>query len=91
MEEWQERRSECFGMKRTRQVTAGFVVVIVVGLTHRMWKFLGQGLNWRQSSDPSHSSDNARPLTTKPPGDSQVIASFEDGGRGHKLRHVWGL
>ena len=28
-----------------------------------MWKFLGRGLNWRHSSNPSCCSDNAGPLT----------------------------
>ena len=32
--------------------------------THKMWKFPGQGLN------PCHSSDNARSLTNRPPGNS---------------------
>ena len=32
-----------------------------------MRKFLGQGSNLRHSSKPSHSSDNTRSLTTRPP------------------------
>ena len=35
-----------------------------------MYKFLGQGLNTHHSSDPSHSSNIARPLITRPPGNS---------------------
>ena len=34
------------------------------GRTHTMWKFLDKGLN------PAHSSDNARSLTSKLPGNS---------------------
>ena len=33
------------------------------GHTHSMWKLLGQGSNPHQSSDPSHSSNNARFFT----------------------------
>ena len=40
------------------------------GLAQGMWKFPGQRLNLRHSSDPSHSSDNAKSLTAKPPGNS---------------------
>ena len=35
----------------------------LLGHTHSMWKFLGQGSNPHHSSDQSHSSDNARSLT----------------------------
>ena len=40
------------------------------GRTHGMQKFPGQGTN------PSHSSDNAKSLTTRPPGNSQTYATF---------------
>ena len=36
-------------------------------------KFLGQGSNLCHSSDPSHFRDNARYLTSRPPGNSQVL------------------
>ena len=36
------------------------------GHAHDMWKLPGQGSNPRYSHDRSHSSDNARSLTTKP-------------------------
>ena len=39
------------------------VIVIVFGCTLSMWKFLGQGLNLRHSSDLSHCSDNWGSLT----------------------------
>jgi len=38
---------------------------------HGMEKFLGQGLNLHHSSDLS--SDNARSLTARPPGNSKSI------------------
>ena len=37
---------------------------------YSMWKFQGQGLNLCYSRDPSHSNDNTRSLTTRPPGNS---------------------
>ena len=40
-----------------------FFFFLFFGCTHSMWKFQGQGLNMSHSSDPSHSSDNTRPLT----------------------------
>ena len=39
----------------------------------RRQKFLGQGLNPYHSRDPSHSSDNARSLTVRPPGNSRNL------------------
>ena len=39
---------------------------------HGMWSFPGWGWNPRHSSDPSHSSDNARSLTREPPGNSHL-------------------
>ena len=39
------------------------VIVAVLGCTHSLWKFPGQGLNTCHSSDLSHSSDNTRSLT----------------------------
>ena len=39
----------------------------------RRQKFLGQGLNPYYSRDPSHSSDNARSLTVRPPGNSRSL------------------
>ena len=38
-----------------------------------MWKFPGQGLNPHHSSDQSHSSDNARSLTTRPPANFEMV------------------
>lgn len=38
------------------------------GCAQGMWKFLGWGLNLHHSGDPSHSSDNAQSLLTRPPG-----------------------
>ena len=40
------------------------------GGTQLMWKFPSQGLILHHSSDLSHSSDNARSLTARPPGNS---------------------
>ena len=37
--------------------------IIIIGCVHGMRKFLGQGSNLCHSSNPSHSSDNARSLT----------------------------
>ena len=41
------------------------------GHTHGIHKFLGQGLNLCHSSNPSHSSDNAGSLTSRPTRNSQ--------------------
>ena len=38
-------------------------ILFFFSCTHSVWKFLGQGLNLCQSSDPSHSNDNTRSLT----------------------------
>ena len=46
------------------------IIIIIFGCTHSMWKFLGQELNSCHSSDLSHSRDNARSLTARPPGNS---------------------
>ena len=43
------------------------------GCTHGMQKFPGQGLNPIHSSDFSCCSDNARSLTTRPPGNSHNV------------------
>ena len=40
------------------------------GCAPSMWKVLGQGLNLRHSSDPSHSSGNTGSLIARPPGNS---------------------
>lgn len=47
-----------------------FVLFFFFDCAHGMLKFPGQGSNSRHSSDPSHSGDNARSLTTRPPGNS---------------------
>ena len=41
-----------------------------------MWKFLGQGSNLCHSSNQCHSSDNAKSLTTWPPGNFHVSISW---------------
>ena len=41
------------------------------GHAHDMQKFPGWGLKPHHSSDLSHSSDSAKPLTTRPPEDSK--------------------
>ena len=43
--------------------------------SRRMQKFLGRGPNLQDSSDPSHSSDNARSLITRLPGNSKMDLS----------------
>ena len=48
-----------------------FCFVLFFGHTLGMWKFLAQG------SNPSHSSDIAQSLTTRPPGNSSNLG-FED-------------
>ena len=40
--------------------------------THGMWKFPGQGMSLCHSSKHSHSSNNTRSLTTRPPGYSKT-------------------
>ena len=37
-------------------------IYLFIGHAHSMWKFQGQGLNPRHSSDPNHSTDNAGSL-----------------------------
>ena len=46
------------------------------GHSRGIWKFLGQGSNLSHSSDPSHTSDNARSLTTRPPENSSITFFF---------------
>ena len=66
-----------------------FCFVLFFGHTLGMWKFLAQG------SNPSHSSDIAQSLTTRPPGNSSNLG-FEDcvswatAGDGTN-RRSWGL
>ena len=48
----------------------GFILVFFFGLVHYMWKCPSQGSNPCHSSDLSHSSDSARSLTARPPGNS---------------------
>ena len=43
---------------------------------HSIRKFPGQGLNLSQSSDSSHSSDNARSVTARPPGNFLGVFSL---------------
>ena len=45
----------------------------IFGYTHSMWKFLGQWWSLCHSSDPSHSNDNTRSLTTRPPENSRLV------------------
>ena len=40
------------------------------GHDHSMYEFPGEGSNMSHSSDLSHGNDNARSLTTRPPGNS---------------------
>ena len=53
-------------------------LAISFGYAHSKWKFPGQGLNPRHSSDLSHSSDNTRSLTTRLPGNSTFGISLGD-------------
>ena len=48
----------------------GGVCLFLFGHAYGMWKFLGQGSNPCHSSDPSHHSNSAGTLTTRPPGNS---------------------
>ena len=48
----------------------GLLLLLLFGCPHGMQKFLSQGLNPCHSNDKSHSSDDAKPLTTRPLGNS---------------------
>ena len=51
--------------------TAFLFFFLFFGCPHGMWNFPGQGSNSHHSTGPSHSSDNAGPSTTRPPGNSR--------------------
>ena len=54
-----------------------FILLYFFGCTHGIHKFLEPGIEpMPQSSDPSHSSDNARSLTIRPPGNSSIPFFF---------------
>ena len=59
-----------------------FFFFFFFGCDHGMWKFLGQG------SIPSHSNDNAKSLTTRPPGNSFTLFFFFNP---LKIRLIYGL
>ena len=68
-------KSDLFGLQ-FQQILFQHFLFLFFGHTHSMQNFLGQGLNLSHSSDNGSHSDNMESLTTRPPGNSEIVSTF---------------